>query len=346
MSSSPRYAYLDLIRTIAIVMVVFSHTIQMLPSVYPWIKEFAEFGKYGVDIFFVLSGFLIGKLFWREAKQQEQVNLLRFYMRRAFRTMPPYFIALILAFVSVNLQRDQSFYWQYLVFLQNYLERIPFFLVSWSLCIEEHFYAFLPFFLGLTYRRLSPNQLLVLIFLCSLIPLLLRNLFVSNHNLDTFGYYLTATHFRFEGLLMGVAIANIAENNKRLEVPFFLRVCIYLFTVVFMLCSYTYSAEFMNLIGYTLMAMLISMTLLLLFYEKNFLNQEIKIVKNIALISYSIYLTHALAIHVALKSSQRFGVDTPILIWLTMLIVVIGSGFVFYKLVEKPSMAIRDRLFA
>ncbi len=107
------------------------------------------YGQHGVDLFFVLSGWLIGGLYWREMKAFSGVGVLRFWVRRWMRTLPPYFAALLLSWLAVSAARAEPFDWRYLVFLQNYYERIPFFLVSWSLCIEEHFYLAAPIAAGM-----------------------------------------------------------------------------------------------------------------------------------------------------------------------------------------------------
>jgi peptidoglycan/LPS O-acetylase OafA/YrhL len=114
--------------------------------------RFVSIGKYGVDLFFVLSGWLIGNLYWREHARFGEVQLLRFWSRRWLRTIPPYLAALALSWLAVKLERREPFDWGYLLFIQNYYQRIPFFLVSWSLCIEEHFYLFVPLLLLVTNR--------------------------------------------------------------------------------------------------------------------------------------------------------------------------------------------------
>lgn len=345
-NSNTRYPVLDLVRALAVGMIILCHSIQMLPSAPSFIRSFGRMGQYGIDVFFVLSGFLVGQLFWKESFSRGKVDLVRFYMRRAMRTMPPYFVALLLSYSVVLLQRNQVFYWQYLVFLQNYLKEIPFFLISWSLCIEEHFYLFLPLFLSLIHPRLKPSGILFVISLFALLPLLLRNLYGRGQDIHTFGYLATATHFRFEGLLMGVGIAYIAERYKQIQLPVFLTRLIYLGAVLFMLLSYRYHPRYMYHFGFTLMAAIIALTLLLLYNEKNFLTKEVKIVKYIALASYSIYLTHALAIHIALKCSQLLNLETPLLIWLLMLLIIAMSGGLFYRLIEKPSIQLRNKLFS
>ena len=62
-------------------------------------------------------------------------------------------VALVLSYAAVWLERRESFNLGYLLFLQNFYERIPFFLVSWSICIEEQFYLALPLIFWFLLRR-------------------------------------------------------------------------------------------------------------------------------------------------------------------------------------------------
>jgi len=90
-----RDANLDLLRATAILMVVVYHTIQMSPVPQPALMRFAVFGQYGVDVFFVLSGWLIGRLYWKERARFGNVELVRFWSRRWLRTIRRYLPALM-----------------------------------------------------------------------------------------------------------------------------------------------------------------------------------------------------------------------------------------------------------
>src|SRR5476651_2724666 len=128
---------LDLLRALAIAMVLIYHGIQMSPITSPWIRQATSYGQYGVDLFFVLSGWLIGGLYWRERQAFGNVSIAKFLIRRWMRTIPPYLIALLLSYLAIFIARHEEFDYGYLVFAQNYYQRMPFFLVSWSLCVEE-----------------------------------------------------------------------------------------------------------------------------------------------------------------------------------------------------------------
>ncbi|WP_145929041.1 acyltransferase family protein, partial [Termitidicoccus mucosus] len=131
-ASNRRNANLDLLRAAAIVAVVFFHVCQMSPVPLTRLMNVASFGQYGVDLFFVLSGWLIGGLYWKEYNKFGNIDIGRFWLRRWLRTIPPYLIALLLSWLAVWMSREEPFDLGYLIFIQNYYDNIPFFLVSWS----------------------------------------------------------------------------------------------------------------------------------------------------------------------------------------------------------------------
>ncbi len=192
---------LDLLRATAILMVLVYHVSQRWPTASPTVTAFTRYGEYGVDLFFVLSGWLIGGLLWREQAKFGDVEIGRFICRRALRTIPPYLAALAISYVGVFVARHEAFDWGYFFFLQNYYERIPYFLVSWSLCIEEHFYLVMPVLALALTRSFSRSHVLLII---AVIPLLCRAFSSYSTGNFPFGYHFTATHLRYEGLLLGV----------------------------------------------------------------------------------------------------------------------------------------------
>ena len=204
-----RHPNTDWLRALAILLVLMHHitqNIEVLPSL---AHSYFYMGAYGVDLFFVLSGWLVGGLYWREKTKYGKVQITRFWGRRWMRTLPPYFFILPFAYLAVYIFRAEAFDWRYLVFLQNYQPEIPFFLVSWSLAVEEHFYLILPLMMGAMAWLKLPTLgfLITLVVLSAVSRLLDPNGFPG----QSFGYALTASHFHFTGLLTGLLLAYIKD---------------------------------------------------------------------------------------------------------------------------------------
>ena len=102
-----RDSNLDLLRAAAILMVVVYHVAQRWPVALPRLTAFTQYGEHGVDLFFVLSGWLIGGLLWREHEKFGNVQIARFICRRALRTVPPYLVALAIFYVGVFVTRRE-----------------------------------------------------------------------------------------------------------------------------------------------------------------------------------------------------------------------------------------------
>ena len=135
---------LDALRATAIVMVVTGHFPDLGKAQFPRYAQLFEnpvfsFGWTGVDLFFVLSGYLIGRQLWKERQRTGKINVGRFLLRRGLRIWPLYvFIALI----SPLLVSKWSYKWSDWVFLSNYVPgRVD---GGWSLSTEEQFYLLAP----------------------------------------------------------------------------------------------------------------------------------------------------------------------------------------------------------
>src|ERR1700730_17039894 len=102
-----RTTVLDQLRACAVLSVMSYHVVQMSPVPLPQLTKITWYGQYGVDLFFVLSGWLIGGLYWRERKELGSVDIIRFWQRRWLRTLPPYFAALTLSWLAVYWAREE-----------------------------------------------------------------------------------------------------------------------------------------------------------------------------------------------------------------------------------------------
>ena len=175
----------------------------------------------GVTLFFVLSGFLIGRILFAEQVQGRLRNfgdLLHFWKRRWWRTLPAYFLVLliVIAAAMINGYSMPDWLWRYFLFLQNLAWPHPgFFGEAWSLCVEEWFYLFLPITLLMIARgrpARKPNVLLLAIAVFILGPLALKQWQITHaleiDKIDS--HFRMIVVNRMDNLMFGVTAAWMA----------------------------------------------------------------------------------------------------------------------------------------
>ena len=145
-SSPTRIHGLDTLRALAIVLVVLHHYVLFVShaSTFGWV---GDIGWVGVDLFFALSGYLIGNQIFAAMRSAQGLSLGNFYGRRLLRTLPNYYFVLALYFLLPAWRNGLQLppLWEFLTFTQNVnLQPGTAFSHAWSLCIEEQFYLLLP----------------------------------------------------------------------------------------------------------------------------------------------------------------------------------------------------------
>jgi len=211
-----RYPYIDVLRGLAILLVLCHHVI-FLPGYRhdPTSLQYITYlvGWAGVDLFFVISGFLIGRIIFRELRDTGNFRVGRFWVRRALRILPVYYAVLIPVLLLADSAHVDGWTWiSHPLFLQNYTGFLPpasgfMFIHSWSLSIEEHFYFVYPLVAFALWKvgrlKLYPVLALALLPIC----LGLRLAFASgNSDLDIMTL-VYQTHFRADSLAAGTLIA-------------------------------------------------------------------------------------------------------------------------------------------
>lgn len=225
-----RIPYLDVLRGVAVLLVLGRHIFVCSPHLsgplHTVTQLWCNVGWVGVDLFFVLSGFLVSSLLFREQLTTGQMNVGRFYVRRGFKIWPGYWALLLVTLAVMCWNFQQRFagqvtweqfrpflarwFWPNALFVQNYLSDVESDLVwsirlTWSLAVEEHFYLLLPvLLLGL---RAVDRQFRALPFVVAALALgclWLRNGLPGTFTTQT---HLMPTHLRMDGLLIGVLLS-------------------------------------------------------------------------------------------------------------------------------------------
>jgi peptidoglycan/LPS O-acetylase OafA/YrhL len=211
-----RLAHLDVLRAVAVLAVLASHMF-VVPRDMNWaVVATADFfkahGGLGVDLFFVLSGFLVSGLLFREAHAHGSVDTKRFLIRRGLKIYPAFYVFLVIT-VLLRVNRGSVFSAAELLgeglFLQNYAPSV--WTHTWSLAVEEHFYLLLVglVFLLMRIRPAAPFASLGTIFAAVAgVVIALRiatfKLVVPFANKT----HAFPTHLRLDALLFGVLLAH------------------------------------------------------------------------------------------------------------------------------------------
>ena len=213
-----RYPTLDLLRLVAITLTMLAHASGIVQRVF-FFRPFQGGLWMGVDLFMLISGWLLGGQLLRDARRGNFAPR-RFYVKRWLRTLPPYYFMLVVLYCFglphvggldgtehvIDTARTDHLHpglpWQVIVTHLTFLQRyIPpnLYGVSWSLCVEEHFYLFLPLVVMALMRwpRLSFAVALVVVI----------EAFAVACRVATFNDYTWApqeTHMRCHGLFIGM----------------------------------------------------------------------------------------------------------------------------------------------
>jgi peptidoglycan/LPS O-acetylase OafA/YrhL len=354
---SPRNLQLDCLRGVAILLVIFRHTILFRNP--GWEAPLVQFGWAGVDLFFVLSGFLISGLLFSEYRQNNSIRFARFAIRRALKIYPAFY-ALVLLTVLLRFMYHSPVpilrpFLHDVFFMQSYLPGT--YGHFWSLSVEEHFYIFLPLLMYLMIRQSSPGQanpfrLFPAIFVFIATALLLTRLWTASHIMPfSWQTHLFPTHLRIDSLLFGVFLSYWAQFHSkafwgfvRPRYPLFLLVGIFLISPGLMLTQetrwmYTYGSSLLYL-GFG--ALLLGTLAAPIDLMPSAFQLFPRTLAFIGAFSYSIYLWHIpLLIFLASYGILR----KPYLGVITFVLGCIGVGILTSKLVEIPMIRLRDRLF-
>lgn len=362
--NSERLYGLDHLRTVAIILVLLYH---YRAFKHPgWIDSIGRFGWTGVDLFFVLSGFLISSQLFKENKCNRKISLKTFYIKRFFRIFPAYFFTVFLYFTFPFFREREALspIWKFVTFTQNYgLDVISrgTFSHAWSLCIEEQFYLILPLLLLI----LIPTRLFryFVVFIIAVIGFSMTARVIAWNEFiigtDTASpdfwklWYMKIyypTHTRLDGLGIGVLTGYLMQyssgfkktveaNGNRL---FFLGIV--LLGISFWVCN-EQASKTASIFGFTLVAVSFGFILMAAVSPSSFLYRtKSYITAQLAALSYAVYLSHKGIIHLVQEGFDYFKLETSDNISLVVCLFTCILGGVFYRFViEKPFSVLKTK---
>jgi peptidoglycan/LPS O-acetylase OafA/YrhL len=329
------------LRAIAVVSVVGHH----VEHYSLWTKA----GWIGVDLFFVLSGFLISGLLFQEYKTNGEIKILRFLLRRGLKIWPSYYLLLVVAMLICLLSQPTAFKTlktqliSNVLVIQNYLPGSSYVILvhTWTLAVEEHFYLILPILLAFLIhsgKKGNPFRAIPLLSLAVAVVCLFFRVFT----LKPF-HMAWATHMRIDGLFGGVALSYLRhfkpEWFNRLTGNYALVLTAILISPAFL---FEQSDRRMQTYGVTSLA--VGFIFLVAWAvgrapKSRVVRTILGATARIGLYSYSIYLWHTVFI-LALVGFQPVSF---VRFWLYLACCIAG-GIAMAHLVEIPYLRLRDRL--
>jgi peptidoglycan/LPS O-acetylase OafA/YrhL len=361
MEKTSRANGLDTLRAIAITL-VFMYHYKVFVSDEPTFGFASVVGWVGVDLFFVLSGYLIANQIFAGIARGQQLSLKYFYIRRGLRTLPAFWFVLALYFLFPTLMggRPPPPLWRFLTFTQNLgLQGGTAFSHAWSLCMEEQFYLVLPVLVMAGTRgnnfAVRAWGLLVALFFMGVTS---RTLLWYRYGEDGYQQYIYYSPLcRFDEFLPGVALAllknfhrpiweRITGHGQRILSLGSLATGSMLYAIYH--GHFTDDAGYRSFIvclGFSLVAMAFGILVLAALSRGSWLHRvRVPGAYHVALWSYSIYLSHkAIAFIVNTQLARRvmpLGLK-PLLI----ACVCVAGGWLLFRLIEAQFMACRDWLF-
>jgi len=354
---------LDVLRCIAVLTIVIYHSLAV------WSPTFMDWGWVGVDLFFVLSGFLISGLLYSEYKKRGNISFGRFFVRRGFKIYPAFYVLLIVTFCAdlvLGTHRTLGAYLREIFFVQNYAYGI--WAHTWSLAVEEHFYIFLPLlFLFLTrfsVNRDNPFRMVPWIFAfiaTACLAARAASIYLTSPAVFRYQMIMNPTHLRIDALFFGVFLGylhhfrpELLETSLRSHSN---QLAIGALTILFLSCCVVFSRDshFLLIFGLSFLYLGFGGLLMLSLHVNNVLPTRLAALMSkvgtacafVGMYSYSIYLWHPAV------GSWAPGVIRRVLHiqfsgWMLYAFFIWGGvafGILMGKIIELPVTRIRDRLF-
>jgi peptidoglycan/LPS O-acetylase OafA/YrhL len=344
---------LDLLRSLAILLVISTHYYGRFSTVrgeslaigrFPMIY----FGWTGVDLFFVLSGFLIGRQLWRELVRSHTIDVPAFLLKRGLRIWPFYFA--FVAWTYLRSSRHASAFLPDVFFLSNYLPNSI--AVGWSLSTEEQFYIFVPLLLlSLSLMIRVRHQFIVLIGLLLALPLIrlwtLHGYPAGISQEDVRKLIQLPFHTHADGLLAGVLLSWLSVVHPRFLAPLPLRLNLRA-PVALAVTGLVLRQIYPRIFSFSGLALIFGGLALFVVRDRSLFTRfaSVRAFHVTSRLSYAMYLNHfpllafcvPLVAKTSLSAYLSFFVGFPIALLSSMTIAAVT-----FLTIESPFLQLRDR---
>lgn len=343
---------LDLLRIIAVLLVIGRHL--RLPKDPGLLQLWQQGGWVGVDLFFVLSGFLVSGLLFQEYRRTGKVSLGRFLIRRGFKIYPAFWLFLITS-IAIKFQigrpmAGEQFVGEFL-FLQNYLGGL--WSHTWSLAVEEHFYLILALVVAWMLRTGAASPFSSIPKLFAFVAISCLGLRLSNlvlHPNYSHEAYLFGTHLRIDSLAFGTFLSYLWHfdnlEQKLTKVPTWILVSA---GVALLSPPFFFQLEktkWIPTVGLTLFYVGAGLLVLAALRLKSSDNLVLRGLSTLGSASYSIYLWHLpVAVWGYKVIANILGQDNYLLYLSTSVFGACVVGWILNRMIENPVLSLRDKLF-
>ncbi len=355
MKGKDRIFGLDFLRTVAVLLVIFHHSLSFLKAP-ACLYNYAWLGEIGVGALLLLSGYLIGQGLikkCRAARFSRLSDLGDFYVRRWSRTFPPYFFFLcMMAALFPPVLNQLATHKEYFFFLQNFAwDTPPFYCQTWTLALLEFFYLLFPLLLVVAWK-LTRNYVLsfaVPIVVLFFVPLTLRALHPHVESPERFGaMFRTWVIYRLDTPIVGVMAALAQVELPWLWAALLRHAWIGLSTFAGLLfyyylgCPGLYASHLLQVVFFPLSALALAPALPWLVNWKLGAGLAGRTISSVSQASYTLYVSHFFAMIVAFCFLGVVGISTWYLAWPVLILFIVAVTIPSYYLTEEPFIRLRE----
>jgi peptidoglycan/LPS O-acetylase OafA/YrhL len=317
-------------------------------------------GWMGVDLFFVLSGFLIGQQLLKPYLRGKSPSIGDFYLRRAFRILPVYLVVVALYFLVPAWREAPAIgpLWKFLTFTMNFgfSFRLRAFSHAWSLCVEEHFYLILPLLVTLLMRKPSARKTVLTIAFVVFGGLALRYWLIAQYPDEIYTKVYYTSYSRLDGLTAGVTLALLKTFRPATWNRLMLRghtlllagiACVAPLIWMFRnrdLGSDVGSAKWGMIVGLPLLSLGLGLITASTMSHNGLLARfRIPGAQTLATLAFALYLTHKEIGHLLMERFPAITQPQGPASWLLYAIACLAAAWFLHIAVERPFLRLRDR---